>query len=89
MGETVCSPFAGIGSEVYMALKLGRRAVGCELKRSYFDAALKNLRRIEAAQDQDRLFPEHSDDWLRALGAQDAIKDEALAKTPPVGPPDF
>jgi len=44
-GEVVFSPFAGIGSEGYMALKLRRMFYGCELKREYFDAAAKNLGR--------------------------------------------
>lgn len=48
-GETVLSPFAGIGSEGYQALKLGRRFVGCELKPEYFKVALRNLR--NAAED--------------------------------------
>lgn len=47
-GETVCSPFAGIGSEGYMALKLGRHFVGCELRRSYFDVACRNLARVSS-----------------------------------------
>ena len=34
-GETVFSPFAGIGSEGYVAIKQGRRFIGIELKRSY------------------------------------------------------
>lgn len=42
-GETICSPFMGIGSEGYMALKLGRKFIGCELKQAYFDVACKNL----------------------------------------------
>ncbi len=46
-GEVVLSPFAGIGSEPYMAVKLGRRGVGVELKASYFRAATRNLRRVE------------------------------------------
>lgn len=45
--ETVLSPFAGIGSEGYEAVRLGRRFVGIELKRSYFDAACRNLARAE------------------------------------------
>lgn len=47
-GETVLSPFAGIGSEVYTAVKLGRRAIGCELKPSYWATAVQNLRDLEA-----------------------------------------
>lgn len=46
-GDVVFSPFAGIGSEGYVAVKHGRRFVGIELKRSYFDAACKNLARAE------------------------------------------
>lgn len=42
-GEVVFSPFAGIGSEGVVALKLGRRFYGCELKDEYHDAALFNL----------------------------------------------
>lgn len=44
-GEIVFSPFAGIGSELYTALKFGRRAYGCELKDEYHAAAMKNCRR--------------------------------------------
>lgn len=46
-GETVLSPFMGIGSEGFVALKYGRRFVGCELKSSYFDIAVRNLQRAE------------------------------------------
>lgn len=46
-GETVLSPFAGIGSEGYVALQQGREFVGCELKASYWTAAVKNLKAAE------------------------------------------
>jgi hypothetical protein len=42
-GDTVFSPFAGIGSEGFVALQMGRRFVGAELKRSYYDQARRNL----------------------------------------------
>lgn len=45
--DLILSPFAGIGSEGYVAIKYGRRFVGIELKKSYFDVALKNLINIE------------------------------------------
>ena len=45
-GETVLSPFAGIGSEGYMALKRGRQFIGCELKPSYWRTAADNLERM-------------------------------------------
>lgn len=55
-GETVLSPFAGIGSEVYTAVKLGRRGLGIELKPSYWRTAVNNLRAIEAETATPTLF---------------------------------
>lgn len=57
-GELVFTPFAGIGSEIYMALKLGRRAYGCELKDEYYAAAMKNAERAlqERKESQKSLF---------------------------------
>lgn len=43
-GETVLSPFAGVGSEVYTAVKLGRLGIGIELKPSYWQTAVNNMR---------------------------------------------
>lgn len=43
-GETVFTPFLGIGSEVYQALKMGRNGIGIELKKSYFEIAERNCR---------------------------------------------
>jgi DNA modification methylase/superfamily II DNA or RNA helicase len=54
--ETVLSPFAGIGSEGYEALRLGRQFVGCELKPEYFGVAVKNLRRAVEERDAANLF---------------------------------
>jgi hypothetical protein len=51
-GETVLSPFAGIGSEVYVAAKLGRRGIGIELKPSYWRTAVDNLRGVDSARLQ-------------------------------------
>lgn len=42
-GDVVLSPFAGIGSEGHVAIQMGRRFVGAELKRSYFEQAGRNL----------------------------------------------
>jgi DNA modification methylase len=52
--DLVLSPFAGIGSEGYVAIEQGRRFVGAELKKSYFDQAVKNLE--NAARNQAGLF---------------------------------
>jgi DNA methylase len=42
-GDTVLSPFMGIGSEGYVSLEMGRRFIGAELKRSYYEQACRNL----------------------------------------------
>jgi DNA modification methylase len=49
-GETVWTPFMGIGSEVYMAVKLGRRGIGVELKPSYYQLAVKNIEQASKTQ---------------------------------------
>lgn len=43
-GETVFTPFMGVGSEVYSPVLLGRRGIGAELKESYFRQAVKNVK---------------------------------------------
>lgn len=48
-GDVVLSPFMGIGSEGYAALKAGRKFIGCELKPSYWRQAVKNLTGAEAS----------------------------------------
>lgn len=55
-GETVLSPFAGIGSEIYMARKLGRRGIGCELKPSYWRTAVDNLTALDETLSMATLF---------------------------------
>jgi DNA modification methylase len=55
--DIVLSPFMGIGSEGYVALELGRKFVGIELKRSYYEQAVKNLSEACREQAQD-LFAE-------------------------------
>ena len=53
-GDLVFSPFTGIGSEGYMAVKMGRRFVGTELKPSYFELACQNIE--DAKKEQGGLF---------------------------------
>ena len=56
-GETVFTPFMGVGSEVYAAVELGRRGVGTELKPSYYRQAVKNLAALGGPRDeQESLF---------------------------------
>lgn len=55
-GDVVLSPFAGIGSEGYESLRLGRKFIGIELKKSYYDQAVKNLLNAENIAESDELF---------------------------------
>lgn len=47
-GDTVLTPFLGIGSEVYCAVKMGRKGIGCELKPSYFAQAKRNMAELDS-----------------------------------------
>ena len=55
-GETILSPFAGIGSEGHEAVRLGRRFVGIELKETYWRTAVNNLNKAERTKAQPTLF---------------------------------
>lgn len=57
-GEVVFTPFMGVGSEVYAPVSMGRKAIGIELKDSYFNQAIKNLKSIQPLieQNQTSLF---------------------------------
>jgi DNA modification methylase len=52
-GEVVFSPFAGIGSEGFPSLRLGRRFYGCEIKTEYYETSIKNLDRAIRMRDGD------------------------------------
>lgn len=54
-GETVLTPFLGIGSEVYVAAKMGRKGIGFELKETYFQQAARNLATLEEKKTDDLL----------------------------------
>ena len=55
-GDVVLSPFAGIGSEGYEAIRAGRKFAGVELKESYYRQAVKNLQRAEAGMKEKTLL---------------------------------
>jgi hypothetical protein len=46
-GETILTPFMGVGSEVYSPVRLGRKAIGIELKDSYYKQTIKNLSELK------------------------------------------
>ena len=69
-GETVLTPFMGVGSEVYGAVRNGRRGIGIELKPSYYRQAVKNL---------DSLANDHEEiSWTELVPDEDWIEDEAI-----------
>lgn len=55
-GETVLTPFMGIGSEAFTAIRFGRKAIGIELKESYYRIAVKNLKDAETKYKSKDLF---------------------------------
>ena len=55
-GDTVLTPFLGIGSEVFAAVEMGRKAIGIELKPSYFRQAVKNVALAGRRDEQGGLF---------------------------------
>jgi DNA modification methylase len=52
LGEVVLTPFMGVGSEVFSALKCGRKAIGFELKKAYFNQSLKNVNYVKETEEQ-------------------------------------
>lgn len=71
-GETVFTPFMGVGSEVYSPLLLGRRGIGAELKPSYYRQAVKNIRDALAGHRFD-----HRNELL-PLDFNDVERDELV-----------
>ena len=56
-GEVIFTPFMGVGSEVYSPVSYGRKAIGVELKGSYYKQAVKNLKEIENRfQNRNTIF---------------------------------
>jgi hypothetical protein len=55
-GDTIFSPFMGIGSEGYVSIKCGRKFVGIELKESYYKQAVKNLNNACVEAKENKLF---------------------------------
>ena len=62
-GETVLSPFAGIGSEIYQAVVMKRRGIGIELKESYFNAACSNLEKAGKLAVEKDLFSDPDEEY--------------------------
>ena len=54
--EIVMTPFLGIGSEVYQAVKMDRKGLGIELKKTYFDVAVNNMQSLDLEKKQMSIF---------------------------------
>lgn len=61
-GEIVLTPFMGVGSEAYGAVLNGRRAIGAELKRSYYLQAVKNLSMVKPEIETEDMFEYQTED---------------------------
>jgi DNA modification methylase len=64
-GERVLTPFMGVGSEVYMAVRMGRFGIGAELKPSYYQQAVQNLAMVDL-DDSDSAIQEGIDGFIDA-----------------------
>jgi DNA modification methylase len=80
-GDVVWSPFAGIGSEGFVALEMGRKFLGSELKKSYYNQACRNLDRALASNaglfaEQEEVSEEELNDdpysYVTGEAAEDA-----------------
>lgn len=75
-GDIVLTPFMGVGSEVYSAVMNGRRAMGVELKQSYYRQAKRNVEMAAQGgiqeEKQAQLFHEENAPWLDKVEADDS-----------------
>lgn len=86
-GDIVLDPFMGIASTGFVALEQGRKFIGFELKPSYYDASVKNLRKaeIDAKQDRAGLFDDldkssHESTQPTELDEEDILAEKMLAQ---------
>jgi hypothetical protein len=79
-GETVLTPFMGVGSEVYSSVLNERKAIGIELKEAYYLQAIKNLETLNNIEKEQVKFyePEQQENLFGA----DQSRDEALSEVP-------
>ena len=76
-GDRVLTPFMGVGSEVYSAVRNGRLGIGVELKTSYYNQALKNLASAELVTESDQVSLDLEDEESEAFDVE--VTDEAVA----------
>jgi len=76
-GDLVLSPFTGIGSEGYEAIKADRRFIGFELKQSYFDQAVRNLTHAEKYERKQQTLFSAEETEHEAVVEEAAVEDAA------------
>jgi DNA modification methylase len=54
--EVILTPFMGVGSEVYSAVKNGRKSIGIELKDTYFKQSIKNLAELNNIKNKQEVL---------------------------------
>lgn len=81
-GEVVFSPFAGIGSEGYQAILMGRKFIGIELKVEYWRQAIKNIQRAEEEVSQTTLLDMMTDESETDIEAGELAETEEFS---PIG----
>lgn len=81
-GDVVFSPFAGIGSEGYVALAMKRKFIGSELKKSYFDIAKKNLQDAENIPYKFPYFNKQIGNWVPGQTKEEYAQSDAFIKDP-------
>lgn len=73
-GETLATPFGGVGSEAYAAVGLGRKAIAIELKSSYYRQMVKNMDRVGTKEDDQAVMFEdqilEESDFPELVGAE-------------------
>lgn len=76
-GDVMLTPFAGVGSEIYQAVRMGRKAIGMELKASYWRQAVQNIPKAYLPEEDElslainRDEEEESLDWFNRLEKDD------------------
>jgi DNA methylase len=77
-GEIVLTPFLGIGTEAWVSVRNGRKAIGAELKSSYYRQALANMAMVDRPEDDDLKFG-MGNDSLDGTDNEDDSDQESMA----------
>lgn len=79
-GDTVLTPFLGVGSEVYQSVKMGRKGIGIELKEAYYNQAVKNMQSVDLGESVEEAVLNFSDDDQQGELVEEPIEKPAKKK---------